>query len=222
MKSRIHRLLVVLALGIATRTALAQGVSSAHWRSTVTVEGARAGQIFQDAEIWMAGTSMKIEERGKTSARTEVLFLGDEAYFWVEGQSVGSKMGAALAARRGGASHDYARRSEEIRVRGKKIRSEELDGQPCEVFEYESPQGKGTYWLATKLRNFPIKAIVERRLSLPYRAQVDRPIRMEYRNTELRIPAKGSEEKLALPEGVEFQDVTELVLGGRPPRRPGA
>lgn len=222
MKSRIHRLLAVLALGIATRTALAQGVASVHWRSTVTVEGATPGTIFQDAEIWMAGTSMRIEERRKSPARTEVLFLGGEAYFWVEGQTVGSKMAAALAARRGGASHDYARKIEEIRARGKKIRSEELDGQPCEVFEYESPQGMGTYWLATKLQSFPIKAIVERRLSLPYRAQVDRLIRMEYRNTEIRIPAKGSEKKLALPEGVEFQDVTELMLGGRPPRRPGA
>jgi hypothetical protein len=221
MPLRAHRLLAVLAFGIATRTALAQGVSSAHWRSTVTVEGSTPGTIFQDAEIWMAGTSMRIEERRKSLARTETLFLGGEAYFWVEGQSVGSKMAVALAARRGGASHDYARRIEEIRTRGKKVRSEELDGQPCEVFEYETQQGKGTYWLAAKLKNFPIKVIVERQLSLPYRARVDRPIRMEYRNTKVRIPAKGGEEKLIQPAGVEFQDVTELMLGGRPTRRPG-
>ena len=212
-------LLAALALALCTSPSFAQAIPSAHWRSVVTVEGARPGQVFQDAEIWMAGANLRIEERRREAGRTEILFLGDEAYFWVEGQSVGSKLATTLAARRGGASHEYARKIEEIRTRGKMLRSEEWDGKACEVFEYETPQEKGTYWLARKLRGFPVRVLIERRLALPYRAAAEHPIRMEYRNTEVRIPAKGSEAKLALPAGVEFQDVTEMMLG-KSPRRP--
>ena len=106
-------------------------------------------------------------------------------------------------------------------ARGRKIRVEDVDGRSCEVFELETPQGKETYWFATKLQGFPVKVTTERRLGLPYRTQHDPLVRMEYRNTDVRIPSKGSDAQLALPAGVKFQDVTELMMGGRPSRPPG-
>ncbi len=219
MASGISRPLAALVLTLAVPCARAEGISSASWRSVVTAEGARPGQTLQDARIWMAGPDSLVEEQGKGGAKTLVLRLGGEVYIWGEGQSSGSKMAAALAERSGRPPHDYVRNVGEIRSRGKRVGSEKLDGQPCEIFEFESSQGeKGTYWLATKLHDFPLKVLLERPIPLPYPTEAQRRTRLEYRNFDVQIPARKVEAKLVLPSGVEFQDLTELMLTGRPPK----
>jgi hypothetical protein len=219
MTSRVSRPVAVLILALAAPFAHAEGIPSASWRTVVTAEGARPGQTLQEAEIWMSGADSLVEERGRGGAKTFVLQLDGEVYVWEEGKSSGSKMAAGLAARSGRPPHDYVRNVEEIRARGKKVGSENLDGQPCEIFEYESPKGdRGTYWLATKLRHFPVKVVLERPMALPYRAEAERRIRLEYRNSNVRVPARRVEAKLALPSGVQFQDLTELMMTGRPPK----
>jgi len=215
-----RRLAAAAACAVLTATASAQGVPSAHWRSTVTVEGARPGQPLQEAEIWLEGGRMRIEERGKGSEKTNILEADGQVYVWKEGQAAGLRMGADLAARGGRPSHAYVRRLEEIRSRGQKTGVETVDGHPCDVYAFESPQGgKDTYWLARDLRGFPVRAIVERRQVLPFKTSVEvSRVRLDYRNTEIRIPSKVPPERLAVPAGVEFQDATDLI-SGRPPRR---
>jgi hypothetical protein len=208
------------ACAILCAPARAQSVPSAHWRSTVTVEGAHPGQPLQEAEIWLEGGRMRIEERGKGSERTNILEADGEVYVWKEGQATGLKMSAELSARSGRPSHAYVRRLEEIRSRGQKTGVETVDGHPCDVYAYESPQyGKGTYWLARDLRGFPVHAVLERRQVLPFKTSVEvSRVTLDYRNTEIRIPGKVAAERLAVPAAVEFQDAAAL-MSGRPPRR---
>jgi len=215
-----RRLAAAVVCAVVCAAVRAQGVASAHWRSTVTVEGARPGQPLQEAEIWLESGRMRIEERGKGSEKTNILEADGEVYVWKEGQATGLRMSAELAARGGRPSHNYVRRLEEIRSRGQKTGVETVDGHPCDVYAFESPQdGKGTYWLARDLRGFPVRAVVERRQVLPFKASVEvSRVRLDYRNTEIRIPGKIPPERLAVPAAVEFQDATDL-MSGRPPRR---
>ncbi|MGE5276040.1 MAG: hypothetical protein ACM3SU_03515 [Acidobacteriota bacterium] len=208
------------ACAMLSAAARAQGVPSAHWRSTVTVEGARPGQPLQEAEIWLEGGRMRIEERGKGSEKTNILEADGEVYVWKEGETAGLRMSAELSARSGRPSHGYVRRVEEIRSRGQKTGVETVDGHPCDVYAYESPQyGKGTYWLARDLRGFPVRAVVERRQVLPFKTSVEvARVTLDYRNTEIRIPGKVPAERLAVPAAIEFQDAAAL-MSGRPPRR---
>ncbi|HTO88022.1 MAG TPA: hypothetical protein VMR54_10920 [Thermoanaerobaculia bacterium] len=213
--------LVVLfsLLGAAPPTP-SSGLRSAQWRSVVTVVGTDPDKPLEEAEIWLSGSRMRIEEGRKGTPKTIVLKTGTEVYVWVEGQSSGTRMNLGLAAKSGRPPHDYARRIEEIRSRGKRIGAEKVDGYSCDVFEFGSlPPEKGTYWLATELQGFPVKAIVERSMPLPYRSEANRTQKLEYHNTRVRIPGSVSEVRFALPTGVEFQDLTDLFLNkGRPPR----
>lgn len=203
-----------LALILAAR-ASAEGITSAHWRTTVTVEGARPGQSLQEAEVWLAGTNLRVEERTKGKPTTDVWELDGQVYVWVEGEPTGSKMAAGLALRSGRPSHAFVRQTAEIRAHGRKIGTESVDGRPCEIFEYEGPQGKGTFWLAPKLQDFPVRAVLERNLLPDYHSAAARTVKLEYRNTDVRIPAERVEAKMALPPGVQFQDLTELMFLGR-------
>jgi hypothetical protein len=183
------------------------------------MEGGRPDQPLQEAEIWLSGGRMRIEERGKP--KTIVLKAGNEVYVWVEGQSTGTKLSAGVAMRGGRPWHDYVLRIAEVRSRGKRLGAETIDGYACEVFELGSAPGeKGTYWLATKLQGFPLKAIVERPIPLPYPSEANRTVKLEYRNTNVRVPGSVSDARLAIPSGVEFQDVNDLFLNkGRPIKR---
>jgi hypothetical protein len=209
-----------LALAIVARTPVPTPVPlSVQWKSTVTLEGAPPGSPLQEAQIWLVGGRMRIEERGKGKEKTYVLKAGGEIYVWTEGQPSGIKMNQGLALRSGRPWHEYVRLIAAIRSGGRKLGTEKVDGYVCNVFRYDDPlAGKGTYWLATKLDDFPVKAVVERSMALPYRAEANRTLKLEYHNTDIRLPASVSEASLAVPAGVKFQDVTELLLGGRPPR----
>jgi hypothetical protein len=199
----------------------ARGVSSAHCTSTVAAEEARPGQAVEEAEIWLAGARMRIEARGEASRKTVVLGTETGVYVWVEGQSAGLRMSAAQAARSGRLLHGWLGRIEEIRSRGKKVGVERVGGFDCDVYQYQSPQdGRGTYWLAAKLQGFPLKAVRERDLYLPYRSTPIETTKLEYRYADVRIPARFPESLLAVPAGVKFQDASEILLKGRrpPPR----
>lgn len=207
------------AMGVCTvlsATALAPGIPSARWRSSVTLEGAGPGQPLEQAEIWMQGVRMRIETRGTGSERNFALEADGEVYFWTEGQPTGTRMAAGLAARSGRPSHGYVRRIQEIRSRGQRIGVETVDGHVCDVFGFENPlAGKGTYWLAQDLRGFPVRAVVERREVLPIKPGVELlRVKLGYRNTDIRIPGEFPPELLDPPANVHFRDVTELMLKG--------
>jgi hypothetical protein len=186
----------------------------------VAVVGADPGVLLEEADIWLSGSRMRIEEVRKGSPKTIVVRTGGEVYVWEEGKSTGTKVTVGLAARSGRPPHEYVRKIEEIRSRGRKIGAEKVDGYSCDVFEYGSlPPEKGTYWLAPELQNFPVKAVIERSMPLPYRSQANRTQKLEYHNTLVRIRGSVSEARFALPQGVEFQDLTDLFLRkGRAPR----
>ena len=136
---------------------------------------------------------MRLEERSGATGWTNVLDSGAEVYIWVEGEDVGVRIAAALAAR-GRPMHGFVRRTGEIRSRGRRIGEETVDGHSCDVYEIETREdGKGTYWLARDLGDFPVKAILKPRVYLP---GTGKPIEMErivYRYRDIRrdepIPA---------------------------------
>jgi len=215
--------LVVAAAGLGLArdpAAPAPGARSAHWKSTVTMEGARPGDVLQSAEIWLSGGRMLIEERGTSSEKINVLRTEGQVFAWTQGQSTGLKMSAGLAAGGGRPSHNFVERIDEIRARGRKTGEERVDGQPCEVYEYDSAlDGKGTYWLATRLQGFPLKAILERNISIPYRSAPVSSVKLTYHNTDVQVPGKVPESKFWLPQGVRFDDAAQILMPGRLPRR---
>ncbi len=155
---------------------------------------------------------MRIEERGPEAERTNVLQTGAEVYIWVEGRPQGVKLAPGLAAR-GRPLHTFVQRTAEIRARGTKTGEQIVEGHPCEIFEFESrEEGKGTYWLARDLGDFPIKAILERRLFLPYSGKPVAVDRVEYHNRDIRIGGPVPAGKLEPPAGVRFQDASEIFL----------
>lgn len=219
---RARRLAAALGVCAAiSAAASAEGLPSARWKSTVTLAGARPGQALEESQIWLQDSRMRVEARGTGFEKTNVLEADGEVYVWTEGQTTGIKMQAGLAARGGRPSHGYVRRIEEIRARGQKIGVETEGGHPCDVYAFETPRdGKGIYWLAKDLQGFPVRAVVERREVLPERPSVGLSrVKLEYRNTDVRIPGKFPSSLLDVPATVQFQDVTELMLRGPAPRR---
>jgi hypothetical protein len=216
-------LAVLLQIPVSgTPAPTAPGPLSAHWKSTVTVDGARPGEALQEAEIWLSGGRMRIDERGTESEATHVVVTGSGVFIWVDGRAEGVRVSPALAAR-GRPMHSFVARAAEIRARGKKTGEEKVDGHPCDVFEFESrEEGKGSYWLARDLGDFPVQAVLESRVFLPGSG---RPVAMErvrYRNRDVRLGDRVPAGLLEPPAGVAFQDASEIFLNrGRPgPRSP--
>jgi len=198
-----------------------QGIASAHWKSVVSVEGARPGAALQQAEIWLRGPVMRIVAReGGSPDVTNLLELDGQLYVWTEGHAEGLRIVVGLAANAGRPSYAYVRRVDEIRSHGKKLGSETVAGHLCDVYDYDAgPAGAGKYWLAGDLKGFPVQAVVERRVVVPMRPSVDRGgVKLLYRNTDVEVPGKVPDALLAVPQGVRFQDATELMGSGRPPR----
>jgi hypothetical protein len=190
----------------------------------VTVEGARPGQSLQEAEVWLLGSRMRIAERGSAGETTNVLDAGARVYVWVEGRTTGVAVTPVQAAR-GRPLHGFVRRTGEIRSRGRSKGEELVDGHPCDVFDFESREvGKGTFWLARDLSDFPVKAVLERRIFLPHSGKPASIDRVEYRNRDIRLGGPIPAALFEPPPGVRFEDVTEVFTGrGRPlPRSGGA
>jgi hypothetical protein len=177
--------------------------------------------VLQRAEIWLAGGRMRIEDSTPGVPPMTLLVADGTAYSWQPGKPTGTKMAAALARRSGRPPHDYARRISEIRSRGRVVGVERVDGHVCDVLEYDSfDEGKGKYWLARDLQDFPVRIVVDRPLRIPYRSAAVGRVELEYRNFEVRIPAVVDAAELSPPAGVRFDDVTQLFLNrGRPTPR---
>jgi hypothetical protein len=217
------RLILVLLLPIpvpGTPAPAAPGPRSAHWKSTVTVDGARPGETLQEAEVWLSGGKMRIEERGAESETTHVLVTGAGVFIWVDGRADGLRVSPLLAAR-GRPMHSFASRTAEIRARGKRTGEERVEGHLCDVFEFESrEEGKGTYWLARDLGDFPVQAVLESRVFLPGTGRPVDTERVRYRNREVRLGEPVPAGLLEPPAGVAFQDASEIFVNrGRPAAR---
>jgi hypothetical protein len=180
----------------------AQAFESAHWKATTEMTGGPRGDMKSESEVWKKGEKM----RAKTQImgmNMNVVKSGDFIYQWPEGQTSGMKIPAN---RRGGQSMDYVNKMADVRAKGKKIGAETVGGHPCEIFEYnESGQERGgttkqTYWLAKDLKDFPIKVVTE-----------NGGMRMSTVNHDVELGAKVPDSMLTLPEGVTFQDMSEMM-----------
>jgi len=184
---------------------------TAHWKATVTVEGARPGDKLQEAEIWRDGGRMRIEDRTRGAVPTNLVSDGGEAFVWEVGKTVGLRMAEGAARKRGRPMHDYVRRVDQIRTKGKLVGEEKVDGHACDVYAYETPQdGKGTYWLARDLKGFPVRVVIERSVMVPYRGKPIDTVKLDYRNRDVQVPARVPEELLEPPNDVQFQDAAEI------------
>ncbi|MFN2632625.1 MAG: hypothetical protein ABR610_04335 [Thermoanaerobaculia bacterium] len=138
---------------------------------------------------------------------------GDTVYQWTDGQKEGLKINATVAGRPH-ASGDYASRIEEYRTKGRKAGSEPIDGHPCEVYELVTPaegaekERREKVWLATDLKNFPVKVVVE-----------SNGMTMTSRNAEIDLNASVADSLVTIPADIEFRDISEMIKQGRPPAR---
>lgn len=183
---------------------LAQWTGTAHWKSTIEVEGGgREGMGPMSSEIWSKGGKMRM----KTSAmgmEMNVVKSGDTIYQWTDGQKAGMKFNAAVARQQ--SSGDYANRIEEYRTKGKKVGSEKVDGHSCDIYELTTPAPGGDrkerVWLATDLKNFPIKGETEAGGG-----------KVSYHNTDIDFSGSIADSMLVPPTDVEFRDMSDLMKG---------
>ncbi len=183
-------------------TLQAQAFGSAHWRSRSEIGGGPQGSMKTESELWMKDKKVRI----KTAAmgmKVNVVKTGDLLYQWQEGQATGMKMSAT--ARQRGASADYVNRIDDVRTKGKKIRSETVGGHACDVYEYTetSEQGrtvKQTYWLAKDLKNFPVKIVAE-----------VGEAKITTINSDIELGASVPDAMVAPPDNVKFEDMSEMM-----------
>ena len=184
----------------------AQSFESAHWKVTTEMSGGPQGDMKAESEVWMKDKKM----RAKTQAmgmNMNVVKVGDSIYQWQEGQTTGMKLPANMR-RRGGQSLDYVNKMADVRAKGKKIAAETVDGHSCEVFEYnESSQERGgttkqTYWLARDLKDFPVKVVTE-----------TGGMTLTTSNHDVELNAAVPDSLLVPPDGVKFQDMSEMMKG---------
>ena len=219
MPLRLSRPLIAAGLAaaglVAGPTSAAERARTAQWKSEVTREGARPGQLLQNAEIWLSDGRFRIADRTPGLPPTDVLVVEDTVYLWEVGKTTGLKMPSGLAHRSGRLWHDYALRRTEVRQGGKLVRSEARDGHPCDVLAYEyPPETKGTYWLARDLDDFPIRVEIERpEAMLPSRSRPTGTVRIAYENREVRLGEKLDPSRFAPPPGMKFDDASEILTG---------
>ena len=213
--SAFVRVSALSALLLAAGTASAQAPADVvHWKSTVEIEGGQQSQGVgpMEAEIWLKKGSMRSKMLVMGMTRN-VVKSGDTMYQWAEGEKKGMKFNASVAKRQGPGG-DYANRIEEYRTKGKKTGTETIDGHPCAIYELDVPAAEGRpertekVWLATDLRNFPLKVVVEQG-----------GMTVTSRNRDVDFPPRIADSLLTPPSDVEFQDMSEMIRGGRPPER---
>ncbi|MDQ2979614.1 MAG: DUF4412 domain-containing protein [Acidobacteriota bacterium] len=185
--------------------------SSVHWKSTIEIEGGRQpspGPV--QAEMWM--------KQGKLRTKTSMMGMtmnmvraGDTVYQWNEGEKIGMKMGAVAAQRHPGGG-DSANRMDEYRTKGKKVGAETIDGHPCEIYVLTTPATsaggarKDTAWLASDVHYFPVKVVTESDGG-----------KQTTRNRDIQWNAVIPDAMVTPPADVEFQDMSEMMKGMRPP-----
>ncbi|HEY6146227.1 MAG TPA: DUF4412 domain-containing protein [Thermoanaerobaculia bacterium] len=183
---------------------------SAHWKSTMEVEGGnQPGVGPMQSEIWMKQGAIRTKMLVMGMTRN-MLKSGDTMYQWGEGEKTGMKFSTAVQQRPAPAG-DYVNRIDEYRTRGKKTGSEKIDGHPCDIYELTT-QGKSgqdrkeTVWLATDLQNFPLKVITE-----------SNGTRVTSRNSDVELKPSIPDAMMKPPADVAFQDMSEMMKGMRPP-----
>lgn len=197
---------------LITAVAESEAPSSAHWKSKMEMEGGPQGNVTTDSEIWMKDKKVRM----KTSVmgmNMNMVKAGDVLYQWSEGQKSGMKFDTtALGAQRNQGSSDYVMRIDEYRSKGKKIGAETVDGHACEIYELTASgpsekEKKEAVWLAKDL-NFPVKYVLETGGS-----------KMTALNTDIQLNPKVDESMFAPPSDVQFQDMSEMMKGMRPPKQ---
>jgi len=218
--------LLAAVMPVVSTPVAAPAPPSFHWKSVVTSSEARAGDKLQDAQVWFEGGRTRIEDRTAGAAATNYLLTPEGvAYAWTPGGTSGMKMAVPIARRSGRPLHEYVRRLAEIRSRGKLVSTERIGGHDCDVVQFETAdQEKGTYWMARDLRDFPLRIRIERpQMLVPYRGRAIGTVKLEIRNTDVRIPSGIDRAGLSPPTSVRFDDVSDLFgnRGRTTPRRSG-
>jgi hypothetical protein len=204
----VGTVLTGLLIAAAATAQLPNG--TAHWKSTIEVEGdAAAGVGPLESEVWTKPGKLRMQTQ--VLGMTQNLFKsGDAIYQWIEGQKNGMKMNAALGGR-AAATGDYASRIDEYLSKGKKVGSETIDGHPCDIYELTvdtAPGGprKETVSLATDLHNFPLKVVAQ-----------SAGTKITSRNRNVSFSTTLSEAAMAPPKDIDFKDMSEMLKGMQPP-----
>ncbi|HXM78907.1 MAG TPA: DUF4412 domain-containing protein [Thermoanaerobaculia bacterium] len=209
-KKLLRSFAALLGWFLVAGAGLAQPMS-VHWKSTIEIEGGRQpspGPI--QAEMWLKQGRM----RTKTAMMGMTMHMvkaGDTVYQWTEGEKTGMKMSAVAAQRHPGGG-DAANRIDEYRAKGKKIGAETIDGHPCEIYVLTTAATgaggprKETAWLASDLHYFPVKVITESDGG-----------KQTTRNRDIEWNAAIPDAMVTPPKDVEFQDMSEMMKGMRPP-----
>lgn len=196
---------LLLLAGLAT----AQPVVSAHWKSTIEVEGNQRESVGPiSGEFWMKQGRVRMNN-AVMGMNMNMVHANDTTWQWTNGQKMGMKFGAAMNPRQQGGS-DYASRIDEYRTKGKKIGSERVDGHSCDIYELTTGartanERKETVWLATDLRHFPVKVITE-----------SNGTKTTSHNTDIDLNASVPDSLLTPPADVRFQDMSEMMKRGMP------
>jgi hypothetical protein len=209
VKSHLSKAAVLgLAALVCAGVVRAQPITSAHWKSTTEMTGGPQGDMTTESELWLKDKKLRIKTT-VMGMNMNVVKTGDVLYQWQEGQATGMKMPANL--RRRGPSTDYVSKIDDIRTKGKKIRTETVAGKECDVYEYTETAGDRsamqTYWLAKAQKNFPLKVVSE-----------NGNMKTTTTNHDVDLGASVPDSLLAVPDDVRFQDMSEMMKG-RPAQR---
>jgi hypothetical protein len=184
----------------------AQPLGSVHWKSKTEIVGGPQGDRTTESEMWMKDKKLRMKTT-VMGMNMNIVKSGDILYQWQEGQTSGMKMSASMR-RRGGPSADYVGKIDEIRARGKKIGTETVAGHECDIYEYSEATGerpgKQAYWLARDMKNFPIKVVNE-----------IGGMKITTSNSDIDLKASVPDAMLEPPADVKFQDMSEMMKGGK-------
>lgn len=207
MKLRLSKTAALAAAALVFAGVLAaQPLGSVHWKSKTEIVGGPQGDRTTESEMWMKDKKLRMKTT-VMGMNMNIVKSGDVLYQWQEGQTSGMKMSASMR-RRGSPSADYVGKIDEIRARGKKIGTEPVAGHECDIYEYseataERPE-KQTYWLARDMKNFPIKVVNE-----------TGGMKITTLNSDIDLKASVPDAMLEPPADVKFQDMSEMMKGGK-------
>jgi hypothetical protein len=136
-----------------------------------------------------------------TSRSVHILRLGKETYSWSDGRTQGGKFDLPPADERTllVPSTDYVFRAGPCRDRGKQNNRGTHDGHPFVSYECQedSDGSTRTYFLATDLQGFPVRA----RIVYP-----DRTI-VTYTAKSPEVPGSFPDSRFELPAGITFEPI---------------
>lgn len=211
MPWKFRRFAAVAAGLLLAGVAFGQWEGGAHWKSALTVEGGPRAVPEVTSEIWL-------QKDGRMRMRSSVMGIdmntitaGDTVYQWTEGGREGMKINSVVAGRPL-ATGDYAKRIPEYRSKGQKMGTEAVDSHRCEIYELVTPgaggqkERKEKVWLATDLKNFPVKVVVDMN-----------GMTMTSRNSDVELNAPVPEGMVTVPGDIQFRDMSEMIRDGRPP-----